>query len=68
MSFQMLLIKDVPNLVKSGQNYPIVAGIVFLRRVRTLCVALHTARNSPVHSNGVINYAITIRFILNSAA
>ena len=28
----------------------------FLRLVRTLCVA----RNSPVHSNGVINYAIAV--------
>ena len=33
----------------------------FLRRVRTLRVALRAARNSPVHSNGVINYAIAVR-------
>ena len=33
----------------------------FLRCMQTLCVALRTARNSPVHSNGVINYAIAIR-------
>ena len=33
----------------------------FLRHVRTLCVALRAARNSPVHSNGVINYAIAVR-------
>ena len=33
----------------------------FLRHVRTLCVAWCTARNSPVHSNGVINYAIAVR-------
>ena len=32
-----------------------------LRRVQTLCVALRAARNSPVHSNGVIKYAIVIR-------
>jgi hypothetical protein len=26
-----------------------------------VCVALRTARNSPVHSNGVMNYAVAIR-------
>ena len=30
----------------------------FLRRVRTLWVVLRATCNSPVHSNGVINYAI----------
>ena len=39
----------------------IVAG-KFLRRVQTLCMALRAARNSPVYSNGVINYAITAYF------
>ena len=33
----------------------------FLRHVQTFCVALHAVRNSPVHGNGVINYAITVR-------
>ena len=33
----------------------------FLRRVQTLCIALRNMRNSPVHSNAVINYAIMIR-------
>ena len=33
----------------------------FLRRVRTLRVALRAARNSPVHNNGVINYATAVR-------
>ena len=31
-----------------------------LSRVETLRVALRAARNSPVHSNGVINYAIMV--------
>ena len=35
----------------------------FLRHVRTLCVALHIARNSPIHSNAVINNAIVIRLL-----
>ena len=36
----------------------------FLRGARTLCMALRAARNSPVHSNGVINYAIAVRLFL----
>ena len=47
-----------------SQNNPepgtVVAGKV-LRRVQTFCVALRAARNSPVHSNGVMNYAIAVR-------
>ena len=36
----------------------------FLRRVRTLRVALRAACNSPFHSNGVINYVIVVRLFL----
>ena len=32
----------------------------FLKRVRTLCVALRIAPNSPIQSNTVINYVIAI--------
>ena len=39
---------------------PIVPEKCFETR-RMLCVALRTARNSPVHSNGVINYAFVVR-------
>ena len=33
----------------------------FLRCIRTLCVVLREARNSPVHSNSVINYTVAAR-------
>ena len=38
----------------------------FMRPVRTLCMVLRIVANSPVHTNGVINYAI--RLLRNSAA
>ena len=49
-------------LTSPQESRPIhfVAGKKFLRRVRMLCVALRTVPKSPVHSNGVINYAIAI--------
>ena len=52
--------------VGTGLNMDIVAGKLlllekFLRRLRTLYVALRAARNSTGRSNGVINNAIVIR-------
>ena len=41
-------------------NLTIVPVKVFETR-KLMCVALRTVRNSPVHSNGVINYAIAVR-------
>ena len=48
-------------LIEVSGRIPYCCLKSFLRRVQTLGMALRVALNTPVHSNSVINYAITVR-------
>ena len=65
-AFEAKIVTIHQNRAKHTQIF-IVAGNVFETRMN---VVHGMACNSPIHSNSVINYAITIRFkcISNSAA